>query len=127
MIPKTLADFIELELSKRGWSQREFAREAGLSHRTVNKLLDRTVKKKQANPVSANVLLKISRATSVNIVTLMALAYPDIAESVNEVVGMDAASLLRSQRIQELPENLRDAVDTIIFQRAQLKKANNNV
>ena len=125
MIPKTLIEFLELEIQKRGLSQREFAKEVGVSHRTINKLLDKTAKKQPS--ASATLLLKISKATGVNIVTLMALAYPDVAESINDVVGMDAASLLRSQRIQELPENLREAVDTIIFQRAQLKKMNNNV
>lgn len=125
VIPNTLTEFLEHEIQKRGLSYREFAKLVGVSHRTINQLLDQKPQKKRQ--VSASLLLKLSKATGVNIVTLMSLAYPDVAESVNEVVGMDATSLLRLQRIQELPENLRDAVDTIIFQRAQLKKANNGV
>lgn len=127
MIPHTLVEFLEMEIQKRGLSHREFAKQVGVSHRTINQLLDRRDSRTQKKTVSAALLLKLSKATGTNILTLMALAYPDMADSINEVTGMDAATLLRSQRIQELPENLREAVDTIIFQRAQLKKANNNI
>lgn len=89
-----LQTFITDEMKRRAMSMREFATFIGVSHGTISRLLDQAKKTRKKQPakvesnghkdvgVSVEVLIKIARATNTKIVTLIAMAYPEVAEEV---------------------------------------------
>lgn len=119
----TLSEYLSRELKARDWSQRELADRANISHRTVDKILD----PKKPHVPKPDILLKIASVLGINPVTLMGIAYPEYAPAIRQFVGIAPDALLRSQRIEQLPENVRDIIDTLIFERAGLGKSDDKV
>lgn len=102
-----LRDFILEEMKRRQMSEREFAKFAGVSHSTVNRAVD------ERNPAAPGIefILKLSKATHTNLETLVSIAYPDLVEDVPE----DLSSKLLAKRINELPDNIREAVLALVL------------
>ncbi len=101
--PITLADFIETEMKDRNMGVREFARFVGVSHSTLSKHLTR----KRNRPVPReDLLVKLSDATGVNLLTLFALAYPGVAAR----TALSPRAMLLAQRFEKLPEAVQDFI-----------------
>jgi transcriptional regulator with XRE-family HTH domain len=113
---KTLGDFILAEMQKRQMSARAFARFVGVDSKTINKFLDYGTK--DVGYPSVEFLLKLSQTTKADVCYLMALVDPSVAS--NSQVTPDALAL--SRQIEELPANIRDAIDAIILGTALNKR-----
>lgn len=122
---KSFPQFVQHEMERRGMSIREFAEMVGVSHPVISKLLDERFD--ESRLPSVGLIAKLAKATHTNAVTLLVMAYPDLEEDLTVLLGANSGVLLRSQRIEQLPDNLREAIDTIIFERAQFSKPNNGV
>lgn len=72
-----LGEFIAEEMKKRDMSARKFSELVDVNHKTINKFLDPDGD--PGNP-SIEFLLKLAEATHTNVVALIGLAYPDVAE-----------------------------------------------
>lgn len=114
--PKTLGEFILTEINNRDISAREFAKLVGVNHRVINKFLD--YGSKDVGGVSVAFLEKLAKATGTNPVTLFVLAYPEMEDGLKRLTRLSITQALRNERIEQLPDNIREAVDTIIFEHA---------
>lgn len=115
--PTTLGEFILAEMHKRDLSARQFAALVGVTHTTINKFLEHG--SASVGGVSPDFLMKLGTATNTNRLTLLLLAYPDFADDLERLTRLGISSALREERFEQLPENMREAVDTIIFERAR--------
>lgn len=102
----TLRHFILNEMHARDMSARQFAEFIGVSNATISRAID----PRQAPTPSLEFLLKLSDATNVNFAHLAALAYPEVAQKMKP----SASSQILAQLIEDLPENLREAVVALI-------------
>lgn len=100
-----LKEFILGEMKRRSMSAREFAKFVGVTHTTINDLVS-----KDRIP-GIDFLSKLSDATKTDLASLIYLTFPDTA-SRNEL-STDARIL--AQRIEQLPEPVRDAVKAMIL------------
>ena len=104
----TLGTFIDQEIRKRQMSVREFAEFVGVTHPTIIKFREHGTRD-VGNP-SIDFLIKLARKTDTSLVALLALAFPDAAPLLN----IDPATLILSQRIQQLPPHIRQAIDDLL-------------
>jgi transcriptional regulator with XRE-family HTH domain len=105
---KTFGEFIHTEMKNREMSAREFARFVGVDSKTINKFLD--FGSKDVGYPSMDFLKKLSIATHTDPCILLAMIIPEAVD--NNPIRPDAMVL--SQRIEELPESVRDVIDGII-------------
>jgi transcriptional regulator with XRE-family HTH domain len=104
----TLGDFLDQELHKRQMSVREFAEYVGVTHPTIIKFREHG-KKDVGNP-SIDFLVKLAQKTDTNLVALLAMSFPEAAP----LLDIDPATLILSQRIQRLPDHIRQAIDDLL-------------
>lgn len=97
----TLADFIQLEMKRRGMNVREFARAVGVAHSTISNQLTR-----RTHGARDDFLGKLSNYTGISMITLRALADIRYAER----VGIPARTLLLAERFAKLPQELQDFI-----------------
>ena len=102
----TFKDWLQSELHRRSMSQREFAKKVGLSSASISRCLN----EKDPRQPGLDVLLAVSKGTNTSLLELVRLAYPELVEETS--LSPDAAIL--AQRIVELPDDLRLAVESII-------------
>ncbi|MBK8035343.1 MAG: helix-turn-helix transcriptional regulator [Chloroflexi bacterium] len=76
----TFQTFINDELKKRGWSQRDLATQMGVSSSTISRMLD---EQKPSKP-DVEQLLKLSRVLHIGLETITALAFPEQFEPTNK-------------------------------------------
>ncbi len=105
---KTLGKFILAEMDRRQMSAREFARFVGVTHKTINKFINYGAK--DVGYPSMDFIAKLAQTTGTDPCYLLELIIPDVALS--NRISPDAAIL--GQRIEKLPENVREAIDGII-------------
>ncbi len=103
-IQMDIREFILTQTNSRNLSMREFSRAAGVSHATLARVMD-------GQTPTLEFLSKIARYTQVPLGTLAELSYPDVVSSKN------AETLAIAKMIEQLPDNLRDAVLAIIRSR----------
>lgn len=123
--PTTLGEFLQMEIENRHLTARKFAQLVGVNHHSINMYLEHGIKENTGNP-SPEFLLKLSKATGVNVVTLLALTFPEVGRALEELTQVSSTDALRLEYIEQLPENLRQAVDTIIFERSKNTGDNKN-
>ncbi len=101
-----LREFILDEMKRRSMSNRQFAVVIGVSNATINRAVD------ENNPAEPTLdfLLKLSKATSVSVIALVEMAYPDLVE-LNQP---SPAALIMAQKIEKLPAHLQEAIAAII-------------
>ena len=104
----SLGDFIDQEIHKRQMSVREFAEFVGVTHPTILKFREHG--KKEVGSPSIEFLIMLAHTTNTSLVALLAMAFPDAAQLLN----VDAATLILSQRIQRLPDHIRQAIDDLL-------------
>lgn len=97
------------EIHKRDMSFRQFAEFVGVGHSTVARALDST----NAPAPSIEFILKLSKATGVKAITLIGLAYPEVAAQ----EAIPVTTELLAQRIEQLPENIKTAIMALVSQR----------
>lgn len=105
---KTLRNFLQLEIDKRQMSARAFARFVGVDSKTINKFLNNDLE--DVGYPSVDFLLKLSKATAIDIGSLMGLVDPNVPRIAN--IAPDA--IITSQRIEQLPDTYREIIDDII-------------
>lgn len=103
---EALREFIESQRKQRGMNPTQFAKFIGVSHTTIGRASD----PRYASTPSPELLYKLALKTGVNLSALIALVMPDV-----ETVPIDAQSLIRAQRIRQLPADKQDAIDEIIL------------
>lgn len=100
-----LREFILGEMKRRGMSAREFAKFVGVGHTTINDLVS-----KDRIP-GIDFLSKLADATQTDLAALMYLTFPETAT--RNALSADARIL--AQRIEQLPEPVREAVKAMII------------
>ncbi len=103
-----LGDFIDQEIHKRKMSVREFADFVGVTHPTIIKFREHG-KKDVGNP-SIEFLIKLAQTTNTSLIALLAIAFPDAAP----LLDIDTDTLILSQRIEKLPDHIRQAIDDLL-------------
>jgi transcriptional regulator with XRE-family HTH domain len=101
---RTFRDVVLLEVDKAG-SIRELARRADINHEILNKIANG----KDDTP-TIPVIAKMAKYTGTDFMSLVALAYPDLAEQ----AAIEAESRLLLENIERLPEDARNAVWAMI-------------
>lgn len=104
--PNAFRDFLKSEIGRRQMSATEFARFVGVNTTTITRAID------EHSPKSPGLdfLLKLSKATHTSIATLIELAFPDVAEE----TASTPSSRILAQRIEQLPEGVRETIEAII-------------
>ena len=103
-----LGEFIEQEIHKRQMSAREFAEFIGVTHPTIIKFREHG-KKEVGNP-SIDFLIKLAQATNTSLVALLAMSFPNAAP----LLAIDPTAYIISERIQKLPDHIRQAIDDLL-------------
>lgn len=98
----SLADFLQAECQRRGWSVRQLASAAELDHSTISKL------RRGASP-ALDTLASLSQALGVSLVTLLKLAYPDLPG-----IDLSPDAVALADRIQRLTPDQRAVVDALL-------------
>jgi transcriptional regulator with XRE-family HTH domain len=104
----TLGEFIDQEIRKRQMSVREFAEFVGVTHPTILKFREHG--KKEVGSPSIEFLIMLAQTTNTSLIALLAMAFPDAAP----LLKVDPATLILSQRIQKLPDHIRQAIDDLL-------------
>jgi transcriptional regulator with XRE-family HTH domain len=100
----TFREFINTEMRSRDMSIRQFAQFVGVDHSTLVRLLD----EKHNRTPSLEVMANISKATGVNLMTMISLLFPDASEISGE-------AWLIAQQVDRLPEAERRMItDSIV-------------
>lgn len=91
----TFQAFINDELKKRNWSQRDLAKQMDVSSSTISRMLD---EKKPSKPDVVQ-LVNLSKVLHIGLEALTALAYPEQFEASNlsagaRIIVADSAGLL---------------------------------
>lgn len=121
----TLSEFINHQMKTRDKSVRAFADLVKVSPDTISRFADQSGK--DVGKPSPEFLLKLAEATDTNPLTIFMLGYPELKQAFEKATGINASTLMRSQRIENLPDHLREAIDTIIFERIQFRETNKDV
>lgn len=101
-----LREFVLLEIRKRDMSARQFADLIGVSHSTINRLLDT---EKDHLP-GIELMIKLSDATHIDLCSLMLLAYHAEMKS-NQLSGKYR---IWAQRLEQAPESIVEAVGILL-------------
>lgn len=101
-----LREFILNEMKRRDMSARAFAEFVGVGNSTIN----RFVSESNNYAPSLDFLSKLSDATQTDLASLLYLSFPETAS--RNALSTDARIL--AQRIEQLPEPVRDAVKAMI-------------
>jgi len=102
---ETFAEYLEQEMAYRHMSMREFAGFAGVDHATISRLVSGETERP-----SLEVVKNVSDATGITIDTLVDLIFRDRPRRSGESLW----ARLTAQRIEQLPDNVRDLVETIV-------------
>lgn len=105
---KTFGDFLLTEINRRGMSALQFAQFVGVSHTTINKFLD--YGKKDVGYPSMDFVLKLSKATGVDIGAIVALIDPDVPRA----DPTDPETRVWLDQLKELSEEQRKMVGAMI-------------
>lgn len=92
------------EIQRREMSVREFARFVGLTHGTLNNLLNA----RHTSPPTIETLSRLARATKVDLCTLVAFVAPDLTDDSGRV-------RLMVDRISRLPPAQQEIVDRYLL------------
>lgn len=111
---ESLKGFIEEEMRQRDMSARQFAEFVGVAHTTINRAIDPT----DPTTPSPEFLVKLAKATRVNLSSLIALIMPDV-----ETTTIDARSQVLAEKIAQLPPDKREIAEAFIL--AALMQASN--
>lgn len=108
----TLGEFILQEIQNRQSNARDFALMVGVSHTTINKFLNYGLSDNYAGkPVgepSLDFLVKLAKATHVDVRTLIALVHPEVGD-------IDPNDLILAERIGNLPDDQKALIDNFLI------------
>lgn len=101
-----LQAFVLSEIRRRQISAREFADLVGVTHATINKCVNAAA----GNP-SIELLLRLSKATETDLMSIIALAFPAIANQTRP----DPEAFILAQRFSQLPEDIRNFLKATVL------------
>lgn len=101
---RTFRDVVLLEIERAG-SIRELSQRSGINHQILNNIANGV----EVTP-TINVIVKFAEYSSMDFLSLVALAYPDLAQQ----AILQAESRLLLENIERLPEDVRKAVWMLI-------------
>ncbi len=104
--PTAIGKFVSAEVAKRKLSAIKFAEEVDVATSTITEVING----KTSSP-SLPFLRKLATYTKVPLPVLIALAYPDAADEINEVPAED---LMLAIRLHQLSPALKKAVVTLL-------------
>lgn len=111
-VMNTLGEFILDEIRNRHTSARDFADLVGVSHTVINKFMNHGLEDSYAGkPIgdpSLEFLVKLAKATQVDVRTLITLVYPEIGE-------VDPSNLILAERINNLPKDQKALIDNFLI------------
>ncbi len=96
----TLQELIESEIHKAG-SARQLAERSNINHEVINSLRNNPEYKP-----SIGTIVKFSKYTGLDLTSLVALAYPDVAEETR----IDTTAKIMAQRFAALPPEIQSAI-----------------
>lgn len=102
----TLRDFVIDEMNKRGMSNPAFGEFIGVSHSTINRIVD---PQRTAEP-TLEFLFKLSTATGKSLLALLELAYPETVESTR----LTPTAEIFAQRFVELSDDKQRLVIALL-------------
>lgn len=120
MLYANLSDFINAYLHDHDLSAREFADKVGVTHTTINNW--RNPESKDAQNPKIRHLIALAQATGENVLTLLALVYPEVNASIAALTAVNPEVLFRSKLLEELPQTDIDMLDALIAQRARVQR-----
>lgn len=100
MATKTFSQFLNEEIRRRDMSARKFADLVGVNHAIINKFVNAEPSEEIGYP-SIHTLRKLSDATGVSLLALLALIFPDTGNTAGDI----DARLLAEQITQLSPED----------------------
>lgn len=98
-----LTKFIKQEMKIKDVDQQGFAKLVGVSHSTIGRIIN------NKDEPSLATLIKISKGTDADVAMIISLA------SGQEIKGVKPESLLLADRIERLPNNIKELIDNIII------------
>lgn len=101
------SEFLEGQIKQRQMTPREFAIYIDVAPSTLSRALNPD--RNNITP-SIDFLMKLSKGTSVSIVTLLELVYPELKDE----AGASTSSKALAEQIEQLPDPLKDAVMSIV-------------
>jgi hypothetical protein len=119
----TFGEFLWSEIRKRSMSAREFADFVGVTHTVINKFLNYgTSETYSGRPIgypSVEFLTKLALATHTDICYLMLLVEPSLPHTGQ----LSPDAMITSQRIEQLPDQVREIIDDIIIKHAKVDQS----
>lgn len=97
-----LTEFVLRQMRERDMSARQFSDFIGVSNTTINRTLDN----RYDHTPSMDFLLKLADKTGTSIVAIIELAFPEVSER----TGISPEALILAQRLDRLPESIRDFI-----------------
>ncbi len=110
--PYTLRDFVMDQMHSRDMSAREFAISIGVSNSTINRIVD----PRNTQEPDLESITKLARGTKTNLRHLLALAYPDMADLLNEKVAPHV--LVLAEMVHQLSEADQEILASFVRDRA---------
>jgi transcriptional regulator with XRE-family HTH domain len=101
-----LKEFIRSEMSRRDMSGRAFAEFVGVTNKTITRYLNDP----DATP-SLDFLVKLSRTTKTDLISIISLAFPDVAAETRP----SPEAIILAQRFQQLPEDVQNFLRSVIL------------
>ncbi len=98
-----LTKFIKQEIKLRKVDQQGFAKLVDVSHSTIGRIIN------NKDEPSLATLIKISKGTNTDIVMIIALV------AGQQIKGIKPESLLLAERIERLPNNVKELIDNLII------------
>lgn len=98
----SLAEFVLRQMRERDMSARQFSDYIGVSNTTINRTLD----SRYEHTPSMDFLLKLADKTGTSIIAVIELAFPEVSER----TGISPEALILAQRLDRLPEGVRDFI-----------------
>lgn len=98
-----LTKFIKQEMELNKVDQQGFAKLVKVSHSTIGRIIN------NKDEPSLATLIKISKGTNADIAMIISLA------SGQEIKGVKPESLLLAERIERLPDNVKQLIDNVII------------
>lgn len=105
----SFGDFLRGEMRKRNLSNHKFADLLGVSHTTINRLVE--FGKKETNYPSMEFILRLAKLTNTDVGRIIAMIDPEIPYNIPD---MNPKSVLLAQQIDQLSDKQRQVIEAMI-------------
>jgi transcriptional regulator with XRE-family HTH domain len=102
-----LRKFIHDEINKRSISTRAFSELMGISHTTMNRVLNEQPDKQQEPTL--DFLVKLATVTKIDLVTLMSITYPDLIK-----LSPSGDARVFAEGYEQAPDHIKEAIRALL-------------